>query len=62
VEERIKSEKMNPQYEKQTSKIMNKSTTKAKKVSEAFSKGEKDLYKEVNEIKIRQEREQEMEE
>jgi len=46
VDERIKAEKMDPNYERKASKIVKKEK-KSVKVSQAFSKGEKDLYKEI---------------
>ena len=49
VEERIKAKKLDPGYDKKP-KLQ---TKKAVPVSKAFSKGEKDLFKEVKEIQLR---------
>lgn len=48
TEERIKASKLDPEYEKKLSKTVQPLKTKSVKVSQAFSKGEKDLYKEVD--------------
>ena len=46
VDERIKAQKLDPDYERQARQILVQKQ-KPIKVSQAFSKGEKDLYKEV---------------
>lgn len=47
TEERIKASKLDPEYEKKLKKSGTISLQKTVRVSQAFSKGEKDLYEEV---------------
>ena len=53
TEERLKASKLDPEYERKQAKFVQPTKIKPIKVSQAFSKGEKDLYKEVEEIKMR---------
>ena len=62
VEERLKAQKLDPNYEKQLAKHVQPNKIKPVKVSQAFSKGEKDLWKEMDQIKQRTVRETQMEE
>lgn len=50
-EERLKASKLDPEYEKKLNKKVQPTKHKPVKVSQALSKGEKDLYTEVNKIK-----------
>ncbi len=50
-EERLKASKLDPEYEKKLSKKVQPTKVKPMKVSQALSKGEKDLYSEVKKIK-----------
>ncbi|CDW81373.1 leucine rich repeat family protein [Stylonychia lemnae] len=53
TEERIKASKLDPEYERKQAKFVQPTKIKPIPVSQAFSKGEKDLYKEVDQIKMR---------
>lgn len=63
TEERIKAAKLDPEYERKQAKFVQPKKIKPIPVSQAFSKGEKDLYKQVDQIKmatIRQEQTEEL--
>ena len=53
TEERLKAAKLDPEYERKQAKFVQPKKIKPIPVSQAFSKGEKDLYKEVDQIKMR---------